>query len=157
MLSGAACRLSFCTLTYRKRIIKNFMSLRALLSCLMILLAVIGLGSLVENWHRHRALLVEYSLSQAEVISENLVVNQQQIIAYTKEFLRGLSRQPSVRDPAGEACGRFLSDILPLTPNFVNLGVPLPNGDLRCNALPLPPRRINVFDRPYFQRSLTLK
>lgn len=85
--------------------------------------------------------------------AEKIVIQQQNKINYTKMILLNLARDGIAQDPADPNCSLALARILRLNPLFSNLGVPLANGDLLCNALPLQ-QALNVADRPYFRNTI---
>jgi len=87
---------------------------------------------------------------------EVLLASQRGLVQRTKRFLQRLSAFDELRNPADPACGRFLRKVLKLNGAYVNLGVPLPDGELLCNALPVT-GVVNVADRSYFQRTLRSK
>ncbi len=91
--------------------------------------------------------------AEAHALAQDLVEAQQKLVADTRTLLRAIAITPVVRDPSSPECGRYLSALLPLEPNYVNLGVPRADGQLLCNALPLA-GPVNVSDRPYIRRAL---
>lgn len=129
-------------------------SLRNRLSLLIGLITLPGYlvisAEMLEN--RQQALLTLEQ--QVEATANELAALQRRILVDTEVYLAHLAQLPEVQDPAAPVCGEFLAKILKFNTQFVNLGVPLANGDLLCNAHPLD-RHINVFDRPYYQDALT--
>lgn len=91
---------------------------------------------------------------RAYISAKELANYQVDIILATEVFLQQLAQVADIQDPSAPHCSDFLAKILKLNPRFVNVGIPLPNGDLRCNALPLS-RPVNVADRVYFQNAIT--
>jgi PAS domain S-box-containing protein len=100
---------------------------------------------------RQLAIETEQSLSDREV--QRIADIQAALINDTRNFLRELALAPAVLNPSKPACSAFLSQILPLVPQYVNLGIPSRDGRLTCNAAPMP-EPINVADRPYIRQAL---
>lgn len=90
---------------------------------------------------------------EAFLFAEKVVTQQQNKISYTKNILLNLANDPIAKTPAAPECPDFLQRILRINPLFVNLGIPLANGELLCNALPLQ-KAVNVADRHYFRNTI---
>jgi len=90
---------------------------------------------------------------QAFQFAEKVVLQQQDKINYTKTILLNLAQDPALSKPDDPSCSAFISRIQRMNPLFTNIGVPLANGDLLCNALPLQ-QAVNVSDREYFRNSI---
>lgn len=103
---------------------------------------------------QERQQAIQLHAQQAVTIAQLLFSTQEKIIGDTEHYLEYLASIPEVQQPGSSACGQFLSKILKFNPTYINIGVPSANGDLLCNALPLE-QDVNVFERPYFQQSLT--
>ncbi|WP_409522362.1 bifunctional diguanylate cyclase/phosphodiesterase [Nitrincola sp. MINF-07-Sa-05] len=129
-------------------------SLRNRLSLLVGLITLPGFLAISVDMLENRQQALLNLEHQVEVTANELAALQRRILTDTEAYLTYLAQLPEVQDPAAPACGEFLAKILKLNTQFVNLGVPLANGDLLCNAHPLN-RHINVFDRPYYQDALT--
>jgi PAS domain S-box-containing protein len=89
----------------------------------------------------------------AEAAVATLASEQMALITSTKRYLQRLASFPEIQQPAQPACSRFLGKVLSLSEEYLNLGVPLPNGELVCNAMPMQ-GRVNVSDRNYFRQTL---
>ena len=89
----------------------------------------------------------------ALLFAETVVTQQQNKIFYTKNILLNLANEPIAKTPAAPECSEYLQRMLRLNPLFVNLGIPLANGELLCNALPLQ-KAVNVTDRRYFRNTI---
>ncbi|MDX2319304.1 MAG: EAL domain-containing protein [Moritella sp.] len=90
---------------------------------------------------------------EAFLFTEKVVTQQQNKIDYTKQILLNLAQDSALQDPADPRCSIFVSRIQRMNPLFTNIGVPLANGDLLCNALPLS-EVVNVADRAYFRNTI---
>ncbi len=131
-------------------------TLRARLVQLIILATLPSLVMLlVYVWQEQEKAMLEIE-QRALTVVEVLAANQKDLIVRTENYLQRLSGFSELQNPSDPACSDFLSKALRLRSSYVNLGVPLPNGDLLCNALPLS-GRVNVADRGYFQQTLRTK
>ena len=121
---------------------------------LLVLIATLPALALVANKAlEQRQSAVDEAEQRALRAVRLLAADQQQLITHTRQFLQGLARFPEVHEPDAPACALLLAHLLPMNPDYVNLGVPRADGELLCNARPLT-RRVNVADRPYFQRAI---
>lgn len=100
-----------------------------------------------------REMEIETIQAQTLATIRGLAMDQQHMIDDTRSFLKTLAGMPLSKHPEDPACSDRLADILALNHLYFNLGLPKPDGELLCNALPLK-KRVNVHDRPYFQRAL---
>ena len=83
--------------------------------------------------------------------------NQAAQIEAARQLLTALARMPQLRDADRSACTRFLAELLPAYPLYLNLGVAEPDGTLTCSARPLPDSNVNIADRAYFSRALAAR
>jgi PAS domain S-box-containing protein len=131
-------------------------TLRARLVLLIILATIPSLVMLgIYVWQAQER-SIQQTEQKAQTAVEILAASQKELILATKRYLQRLAGFEELQNPADPACSDFLRKALRLRGSYVNLGVPLPNGDLLCNALPMP-GRVNVADRGYFQQSLRNK
>ena len=122
---------------------------------LLVLIATLPALALVANKAlEQRQSAVDEAEQRALRAVRLLAADQQQLITHTRQFLQGLARFPEVHEPDAPACALLLAHLLPMNPDYVNLGVPRADGELLCNARPLT-QRVNVADRRYFQRAIT--
>ena len=129
-------------------------SLNFKLRLLLLLVAWPGVLVVVFQAYIERGHVFDQSRYEAERIADSLANTQRRIIYETRVFLQELAAAPPIQDPADPHCTEFLRLSLRLAKTYVNLGVPLADGRLLCNAIPLA-SPVNVADRPYFQRALT--
>ncbi|GIC75389.1 hypothetical protein FMO003_08150 [Moritella sp. F3] len=85
--------------------------------------------------------------------AEKVITQQQNKINYTKSILFKLAQESALQDPKDPLCSVFVARVQRMNPLFTNIGVPLANGDLLCNALPLA-EGVNVGDRAYFRNTI---
>ena len=131
-----------------------FRSLKSTLYGLLALVALPGIATICYQLYFERLAAVEKGKDQAVYVSERIRFSQEKIIDETHSYLMKLVLAGPVQRPESVECNAFLGMHLGFDQRFVNLGVPNVKGDLLCNALPLI-RDINVFDRAYFQESVT--
>ncbi|WP_193493346.1 bifunctional diguanylate cyclase/phosphodiesterase [Nitrincola alkalisediminis] len=129
-------------------------SLRNRLSLLVGLITLPGYVAITADMLESRQQALHSLKQQVEMTAKDVAGLQSKILSDTETYLTYLVKLPELQDPVEPVCGEFLSKIVKLNPLYVNIGVPLANGDLLCNAHPLN-RSVNVFDRPYFQEALT--
>lgn len=104
-------------------------------------------------WYEYRT---EKQLVQNEVRSTVNALASEHIesIGEIELMLKELSQFNELQQPSSQACNKLISNALKLNANLINIGVPMDNGDLLCNALPLS-QKVNVADREYFQEAIT--
>lgn len=131
-------------------------SLKSRLLLLLLLVSLPSIGILSYHLFEMRELAIHQAYKTALTITQQIEFNQRKVIEKTRYFLENLVTTPSVQLPDAPECSSYLASVLKLNSAVVNIGVPLPNGDLLCNALPLL-GQINVSDRRYFQQSLNMR
>jgi signal transduction histidine kinase len=126
--------------------------LRILLLILFVIVFALGLTlyTALEGYHHQKAELEKATLRLATSIS----LQEEQIIAGTRQFIITLSHLPKLSDRDQPACNGLLSRLLKeCFPRYSNLGVVKPDGEVFCSALPIR-GPVNVAHRAYFQRTL---
>jgi diguanylate cyclase (GGDEF)-like protein/PAS domain S-box-containing protein len=131
-------------------------SIQSKLVTLIILAILPGLILFILYSFHDRNTSIDSALKKALITAEAITSDQSKIINETEIFLRNLSMSPDILRPKSSQCSAFLAEVLSLSDRYVNLGVPLVNGDLICNAMPLN-KHVNVIDRPYIQQALKTK
>jgi diguanylate cyclase (GGDEF)-like protein/PAS domain S-box-containing protein len=131
-------------------------SIQSKLVTLIILALLPGLIIFILYSFNDRNTAIESALKEALSTAKAITSDQSTIINETEIFLRELSLSPSVLKPNSSQCSAFLAEVLNLSDRYINLGAPLVNGDLICNAIPLN-KPVNVIDRPYIQQALKTK
>ena len=94
--------------------------------------------------------------SDAENFAEQLTEQHINQIQAGKEILAVLSTFSEIQNPIFSGCQTSVKRQVDLFPVFSNIGVPLRNGDLLCNATPLS-QPVNVADRPYIKQAIRTK
>lgn len=90
---------------------------------------------------------------KAFLFAEKVVKQQKNKIRYTKNILFNLAEDQAILNPENPNCSLFISRIQRLNPILTDIKVPLANGDLLCNALPLQ-QTTNVSGRWYFRNTI---
>jgi len=93
--------------------------------------------------------------TQEETLNLVRIVAQEEssLVASTRELLLSLSRLPELHRLSAERCRGILADILKIQPQYSNLGVAAPDGQVYCSAVPLK-LPVNIHDRDYFRRAV---
>ena len=133
-----------------------FSSLKSRLYILVFIVALPGVITIFYQATQERATAIEKHTAHAIETARRLAHTQAIIINDTENFLRNLSSIKEIQNPRSESCQAFLGKIIKLSTTYINIGIPTSDGELLCNALPLS-TKVNVFDRAYFQQSLTNK
>ncbi len=142
--------------SFRGGALRLFSALKFRVLLLLLMISLPSIGMLSYHTLHERKLAIAQSRSMAIEVTRQIAYVQKQIIERTRHYLDQLVTAAALQQPEDPACSAYLASVLKLNDALVNIGVPLPNGDLLCNALPLP-GRINVADRRYFQSSLNLR
>lgn len=131
-----------------------FQSLQSRLVLLIVIVALPGLIGLIYHSFLLREHAIDNAIKQAINTVDATTAEQSNLIRRTETFLQRLSTFNAVLDPNSIECSTFLSNVLKINDNYINIGVPRADGELLCNAKPLN-KRVNVADRPYIQKALT--
>ncbi|WP_191602344.1 EAL domain-containing protein [Marinomonas algicola] len=92
----------------------------------------------------------------AERFAEQLTQQHVTKIEEGKEILSAISLFPEVKNPLYSGCQAVVRRHVQLFSVFSNIGIPLRNGDLYCNATPIS-GSVNVADRPYIKKAIQTK
>lgn len=85
-------------------------------------------------------------------LSSIAAANYEGLLRDAHRLTRVLARLPEIRRDGGR-CRAALNELLNGDARYANAGVFAPNGDVVCSRVPLK-SRLNISDRPYFQRAL---
>ncbi len=120
---------------------------------LLVIVAVLpALGLLIYTASEQRAAAVRDDQEEARRLANLAAADQGRLIESTRQLLTVLADVPEIGgDP--RTCATFLADLLDQFPQYANLGVIAPNGDLVCSAV-TPPGPVNLADRSYFQNAV---
>lgn len=131
----------------------SFSSLRnrLLLLVLATLLPILGVLLLSASVQRSQRI----DAAQAELMRLTYLAarNEQQTIEDAHQLLITLARLPVVQRMDPTACAALFADLLPQYPQYSNIAVVQPSGEVSCSALPQT-APLNLSDQEYFQRTL---
>lgn len=128
-------------------------TLRFRLYALLLIVAIPAIGIVIYTGVRDRQDVLDVSRQETRRVTAQIVREQARLITDTRRFLMRLAQVPEIADPDSPECSAFLAQLLPLVPQYANLGVPRADGALNCNAHPLTDA-VDVSDRPYFRRAI---
>lgn len=123
---------------------------------LLFLICVPGLLVIFAQLLDERAEILEQSEHHALLLAKHIVAVQSTEITDTKALLTQLANHESVRNLTYGQCPELLSHARLLSANIANIGIVAPNGDVIC-SLQTSTRAINITDREYFQKALSLE
>jgi len=114
-------------------------------------LLLIGVFS-AQNLQRAR----QDARKDAERLARLLAVDHQEMIEGARQVLTALTHVPAIRDADPAGATPVLQQLLSQYPQFQNLRLTAPTGEMLASALPLP-HPVNVSDRPWFQEILRVR
>ena len=123
---------------------------------LVLLISLVALPGFLLLWyeaHEDRSEAIETSKLRALQSVKILSDHENELLARTQRYLKRLASFSPTHYPNSTQCAALLRHALQLTDTYYNLGVPTPDGELKCNALPLQ-KPVNVADRPYIRKAL---
>lgn len=128
-------------------------SLRFRLEILLLIIAVPAVAIMIQMGLMERTKLLEVNAEKTAVITSQMERAQARRIRETRAFLIELAKAPALQNPGSPDCGAFLAGLLPLVPNYLNLGVPHASGEMVCVATPNA-GRVYLGDRAYFKKTV---
>ncbi|MDO6567168.1 EAL domain-containing protein [Alteromonas sp. 1_MG-2023] len=131
-----------------------FKSLQSRIIILIVIVALPGLVGIFYDAYVEREHAINGAFNQAVNTAQATTKFQATLIDKTHIFLQNLSNFEAVKNPNSPECSAFLADVLKMNSNYINLGVPRADGELLCNAHPIP-TPVNVYDRPYIQEAIS--
>jgi steroid delta-isomerase-like uncharacterized protein len=124
---------------------------------LLVLLAVLpALGLLIYSANEQQELDVDEASTEASRLASLAAADQDRLIESTRQLLVVLARLPEIQSGDDAPCNAVMADLLVDFPDYANLGVIAPDGNVTCSAVPLP-GPTNLSDRAYFQRAIERK
>jgi len=90
---------------------------------------------------------------ETQALAEAIVSVQSNLIASTRQLFIALSKLPAVTTRNEVEVNRLLSEILKLSPQYLNIFIADPSGVVWASAVPLTDD-VSVADRHYFQKAL---
>ncbi len=133
-----------------------FASLRARLFFLILVAMLPAFAlTLYTGLERRRAAAAD-AHGEALRIARLAAAEQNDVFQSARQLAFTLAQVPAVKMADTKACSPLLADLLTQSPQYSNIAVAAPTGDVVCSALSLT-GRINLSDRDYFQRALATR
>lgn len=132
-----------------KRSILHSLRIRLLLIVLITVVPGILLTIHMGNEGRRYAKIAAFE--EAKRLALLTAGNCKSLFDGARHLLLAIAQMPEVRQSSKTFCHKFLVDLLKQYPGYENFFVVQPDGQIFCTAL-ASDRRINVADRPWFQR-----
>ncbi len=107
-----------------------------------------------NSWYHRKAHVEEASKRMGKILSF-AVLHEEETIRETHRILAMLAEVPIVRK-GGKHADEYLARLLKASPEYTNLGVVRPDGQVIASAVPQK-ASLNFSDRPYFQDALKNK
>jgi signal transduction histidine kinase/DNA-binding response OmpR family regulator/HPt (histidine-containing phosphotransfer) domain-containing protein len=122
----------------------------------LFLLAGFAVLAALQTWHYLHARDGDLDAAKGRLLAEARLVAARQAVLVERgdAILNGMMLNPGL-DPATLAadCGAQLAQLLVREPNYLQVGVTHPNGDIACAGVPSK-TRVNLADRDWHQRTL---
>jgi len=135
---------------------KRLATLRARL-LVLVLVAVLPAFALMLYTHlEHRRAAVAVAHEEALRIARIAASEQNDVFQDARRVAFTLAHLPEVRTLNAQACRLLLAELLGRSPEYTNISVAAPTGDVVCTGIPLA-SSINLGDREYFQRALATR
>ena len=123
--------------------------LRMRLLFLVLLALLPAFGFILYSAFEQRREATSHAHESALRRIQYFAADQRALMEATRTQLIILAQLPIVRDPRGSVlCNQTFALLLRNLPQYMNIGVAGPDGDLRCSAVPMT-KRVNISDRRY--------
>ena len=126
--------------------IRSKLTLLGVLAFLPVLLLII-----FNSWHQRTVEVAEANKRMANIL-DFAVSNEEEILQETQHMLAILAEVPVIRG-GGKPADEFLARLLKNRPEYANIGIIRPDGQVISSAVPFN-KPINVSDRQYFKDAL---
>ena len=130
-----------------------------LLTRVIIILALaclpLSLVLLSYIWQAHNQVYLQKE-QEARYLLDHIATSESAFLVRGYRYLQDLVQSRELQDLSPHGCSTFLSRMLSFNPDFTNLSVAIPNGQLVCSAEPTR-ARANVADQDFFQQALSDK
>ncbi|MEM2126061.1 MAG: GAF domain-containing protein [Candidatus Methanosuratincola sp.] len=130
-----------------------FSSLRARLLILVCLAVIPALGLILYTAAEQRRVAAEDAQADAQWLAQLIASDQERLIAETRQLLLTLAHLPAVQSEDPSACSSLFAKLLQQYPQYSNLAVVSPRGEITCSALPNPVP-VSLAGQPYIQRAI---
>src|SRR3989442_3400844 len=135
---------------------KRLASLRSRLLVLVFVAVLPAFALTLYTNLEHRRAAVAVAQEEALRIARIAASEQNDVFQDARRVAFTLAQLPEVRTLKAEACRRLLAELLSQSPEYLNISVAAPTGDVVCSGVPLA-GSISLRDREYFQRALTTR
>jgi len=135
---------------------KRLTSLRSRLLVLILVAVLPAFGLMLYTHLEHRRAAVAVAQDEALRIARIAASEQNDVFQDARRVAFTLAHLPDVRALNAQACRPLLAELLSRSPEYTNISVAAPTGDVVCTGIPLA-GSINLGDREYFQRALTTR
>jgi predicted ester cyclase len=129
-----------------------FSNLRVRFLALVLVAVLPALGLLFVNASEQRSAAVRDTQENARRLARLAAADQSRLIENTRQMLVVLGRLPEVRT-GSDACDELLASLLGDFPQYANLGVTSPTGELTCSGV-ASTGAVDLSDRFYIQRAI---
>jgi signal transduction histidine kinase len=130
-----------------------FSSLRARLLILVCLAVIPALGLILFTAADQRRVASEKAQTDAQWLVQLIAADQERLIAETRQLLLTLAYLPAIQSQDPSACNALFAKLHIQYPQYSNLAVISPAGDLTCSAVPHP-SPVSLAREPYIQRAI---
>jgi predicted ester cyclase len=130
-----------------------FSNLRVRFLVLVLVAVLPALGLLILNASEQRSVAVRDTQKTMLGLANLAAADQSRLFQTTRQMLVVLGRLPEVRDGSVD-CDPLLKGLIDDFPQYANLGVVSPTGQLICSGIPSE-GEINLGDRSYIQKAMT--
>jgi PAS domain S-box-containing protein len=130
-----------------------FASIRVRLILLVLIAVVPALGLTLYTGLEQRRIAAAQVQMETLRLTRLAANDQAQLLAGARQLLLTLAQLPEMRNSDSTVCAAFLAALRSQFPRYANLGVAVPNGDLRCSAVPSS-TPVNYADRDWLARAL---
>jgi len=117
----------------------------------LVLLPAVGL--ILTNGQQEREKATQDAELDAQNLAHLVATNQKEVLNKTYEMLKILSLDPNLHYGISEICHNDLAVIKSRLPQYNNITVIAPNGNVLCAAVPIN-GTVYAGDRPYFQQAM---
>jgi len=128
-------------------------SIKHILFLIVGIIALPAICIIVNSGIEQRKNAVHNAKSETQKLAQTIVNEQKNLIASTHQLFIALSQSPEVKNHKSSELQAILIDILSLSPQFSNLFIAEPSGEVWASAVP-ENENLSVADRRYFKNAL---
>jgi hypothetical protein len=138
-----------------KNLMSSFrrVSIRTQILILTSIVAVPAMGIIIYSGVTMRNAAVNDARLQTQRLAENIAAEQQNLMTSAQQLIIALTQLPDVQSRNKERMSQVLINIQRLNPQYSNILIADPDGQVWAHAIP-GGHSINVSDRRYFQNAM---